>query len=431
MSILSFSVNYRSILIVKCQAARIFFLSLGLFFLVASAAWAQSLSSDEYFQKARRTAFDQKNYSEAIKMCRLALKQSPNYLDIRIFLGRLYYWNDQTDSSIQVLEAAFQKKPDYEDAVQALADITYFEGDYAKALAFSEQGLIYHPASSGLVVRKAKYLSALLRHQEAYSFADSLLQTNPANDQLQSLASQLKEYSYQNKVGVSYDYTYFDKQFSDAWHLVNVDYSRQTKIGSFAGRVNYTNRFAQSGLQFEADGYPRISKVFYAYTNFGYSADMPLFPKWRAGFSLYANLPKAFEAEGGFRYLNFDNNTWIYTISAGKYYKNFWFNARTYLSAGSNSISQSYTLTTRYYLKGADDYFSFSIGRGISPDDRIQAIRLNSTYRLRTVRMGGGYRLSFSKRHVFSLTGTYENVEYLPETKGNQLNFSTGYLFRF
>ena len=431
MSILPFSVSYYSNLIARHKTTCVIFISLSLFFCEVSSIRAQSLTSDEYFQKARQVAFDQKNYPGAIQLCQQALKQSPDYLDIQIFLGRLYYWNDQPDSSLQVLQTAFQKKPDYEDAAQALADITYYQEDYAKALTYTQTGLKYNPASSGLAVRKAKSLAALLRHQEAYSYTDSLLQADPDNDQLRSLASQLREYSNHNKVGVSYDYTYFDKQFSDPWHLINVDYSRQTKAGSFGGRINYTNRFAQSGLQFELEAYPRISKVFYAYTNIGYSADMPLFPRWRAGFSLYANLPKAFEAEGGFRYLNFDNNTWIYTISLGKYYKNFWFNARTYLAPGNNSISQSYTLTSRYYLKGADDYFSFFIGRGISPDDRLQAIRLNSAYRLQTARMGGGYRFSLNKRHIFYFNGTYENVEYLPETKGNQLNLSVGYLLRF
>lgn len=431
MSILTFSVLSYFNLIKRQKVTRVLFLSFGFLFLVISSIQAQSLTSDEYFQKARQVAFGQKNYPEAIQLCQQALKQSPDYLDIHIFLGRLYYWNDQPESSLQELQAAFQKKPDYEDAAQALADVTYYEEDYAKALTYSETGLKYNPTSSGLAIRKAKCLAALLQNQKAYLYTDSLLRTDPDNDQLRSLASQLKEYSYHNKVGVSYDYTHFDKQFTNPWHLVNVDYSRQTKVGSFGARINYTNRFAQSGLQFEAEGYPRISKVFYAYANLGYSADMPLFPKWRAGFSLYANLPKAFEAEGGFRYLNFDNNTWIYTISAGKYYHNFWFNARTYLSPGNNSISQSYTLTTRYYLKGADDYFSFFVGRGISPDDRLQATRLNSNYRLQTMRVGGGYRFSINKRHIFYFNGTYENVEYLPETKGNQLNLSAGYLLRF
>jgi YaiO family outer membrane protein len=431
MPFITFSDRRYPKLILKWKTTSLLFIGLGLCLFFAFPAAGQTRSADEYFQQARNMAFDQKNYPEAIRLGNQALKKSPDYLDIQIFVGRLYYWNNQSDSSLIMLQAALKKRPEDKDAAQALADITYFEKDYAGALAYSAQGLKHHPASRDLAVRKAKSLAALTRYQEAFAFTDSLLQTNPGHDQLRSLANQLREYSYRNKGGVSYDYTWFDKQFTDPWHLTNIDYSRQTKAGSFTGRVSYTERYAKSGLQFEADAYPRLSKTFYAYTSIGYSPHMPVFPKLRAGFSLYANLPRSFEAEGGFRYLNFDNNTWIYTVSAGKYYRNFWFNARTYLSPGHNNISRSYTLTTRYYWKGADDYFSFSVGRGISPDDRIQAIRLNSTYRLKTFRVGAGYRFSLAKRHLFSLTATFENGEYMPETKGNQLNLSAGYQIRF
>lgn len=431
MPVLPFAVSSNPHSFLRLQALRILFIGLGVYFFLAAGVTAQEKSADDYFQQARKTAFDQKNYPAAIRLCKQALSQSPDYLDIRIFLGRLYYWNGQPDSSLQVLEAALQQEPDYEDAAHALADISYFEKDYSGALAYSILGLKHHPASRDLAMRKASSLAALSRNQEALAFADSLLHLEPGNEQLRALVLQLKEASYRNKIGLSYDYTYFDKQYIDAWQLTSIDYSRQTKAGSFIGRLNYANRFARSGWQLEADAYPRLSKTFYAYTSVGYSPDMPLFPTFRAGFSLYANLPRAFEAEGGFRYLYFDEDTWIYTAAAGKYYRNFWFNLRTYLTPAQQHISQSYSLTTRYYLKGADDYFSFTLGRGLSPDDRLQAVRLNNTYRLQTLRAGAGYRFALAGRHLFSINASFENTEFRPETKGNQLNVSAGYQLRF
>lgn len=413
----------------SCRALRVLFIGSGLFFLLLAGAAAQS--SDEYFRQARKIAFDQKNYPAAIRLCQQALKKSPDYLDIRIFLGRLYYWNDQTDSSLLVLQQAFRQKPDYEDAARALADVTYFEKDYNQALHYSHQGLKYHPGSQSLALRKAKSLTALNRSQEAFAFTDSLLQLNPANEQLRSLASQLREFSFKSKIGLSYDYTYFDRQFANPWHLAAIDYSRQTKRGAVSGRLHYTNRFASSGWQLEADAYPRISKTFYAYTGIGYSPDMPVFPKFRAGVSVYANLPRAFEAEGGFRYLSFRSSTWLYTVSVGKYFKKFWFNARTYVSPGSSNYSQSYALTTRYYLKGADEYLALTLGRGFSPDDRIQAVRLNPAQQLITSRIGGTYRFVVAKRHILTLNTSFETGEYSPEKRGSQLNISTGYSLRF
>ncbi|MBB6612641.1 YaiO family outer membrane beta-barrel protein [Pontibacter sp. Tf4] len=392
--------------------------------------FAQS-STETDFQKAREIAFEQKNYSQAIQLCKQVLQQDPEYIDARILLGRLYYWNGAADSAIVELKKAYEQMPAYEDATQALADVLYFEKQYDEALHYLAAGLTQHPQSRGLLTRKATVLAGKANYKQAYRLADSLLAGDPNNDQLLALTSQLREYSYENRIELTYDYTHFDEQFADAWHLAGISYGRQTKIGPITGRVNYANRFASKGWQFEADAYPRLSRTFYTYTSFAYSADLPIFPKVRAGLSLYANLPKAWEVEAGARFLRFDESIWAYTFSVGKYIQNFWVNGRTYLTQGNNSVANAYSLNTRYYLKGADNYASLIVGWGVSPDDRSQAVRLNSNEKLQSFRIGGGYRFAVAKRHIFSLNGNYENVEYLPETKGNQLNISTLYQFRF
>ena len=121
----------------------------------------------------------------------------------------------------------------------------------------------------------------------------------------------------------------------------------------------------------------------------------------------------------------------MYTFSVGKYYKNFWFNGRAYLTPADNRISQSYTLTTRYYLGGGDDYISVFAGEGISPDDKSLAIQLNNDYKLLTRRFGAGYRFTVKTMNIFSVAAAYENVEYQPKTTGNQLTLSVGYQRRF
>ncbi len=408
-----------------------YFIVIASFFGLHSSSGGQTVSADDYFQMARKAAFERTDYPEAIRFAKLALQQSPGYTDIQVFLGRVYYWNKQPDSSLLLLKAAVESKPAYEDAAVAITDIEYYKDQYSSALYYAENGLRHNPASRELALRKIRILAALNRYKESSKQADSLLSIFPKDPALRRLTESIKEKSSKNKVGISYERTGFDKQFQNPWHIVSVDYGRQGKMGSIIGRVNYANRNRSEGVQVELDAYPRISKTFYAYTNVGYSADMPVFPTFRAGFSLYANLPKSFEADAGFRYLNFDNDTWIYTMSVGKYYKNFWFNGRAYLTPADSRISQSYTLNTRYYLKGADDFISFSVGQGISPDDRSLAIQLNNTYKLRTKKVGAGYRFTIKNLNVFSLSASYENVEYQPKTTGNQLTLSCGYQRRF
>lgn len=391
----------------------------------------RNLSSDELFQQARRSAFHDHDYPRAILLCKTALEKSPDYADIRNFLGRIYTWEHQLDSAREALLYVLDKHPDNEDAAGALADLEYWNDHSAQALVYCDNGLSFHPASRTLLLKKARILSDLKRFKEASAITDSLLRWDPNNTDARVLALQVRSKAARNQVGVYYDYVYFDREFDNPWQLASVDYKRQTSLGSVFARVNYANRFNTNGVQFETDAYPHISRVFYAYLNAGYSNDVGIFPKYRAGFSLYANLPLSFEAEGGLRYLYFSSDTWIYTFSVGKYYKNYWFNFRTYLTPDNAAISQSYNLTCRYYYGGADDYFTLGVGTGLSPDDGSNNVQLNEGYKLISNKVFAGYNHAIRRLHVIFATVTLINQEYLPGTHGNQLDIGIGYQKRF
>ena len=391
-------------------------------------------SSDALLIAARKAAFDDKNYAQAKQYLYHALQISPGYADIKIFLGRIHTWTDNKDSARYYFHDVLKTNPAYEDASAANADLEYWNDNNTTALTITDSGLLYHPASADLLVRKAKILSSLRRYTEANTAVQQALKIDRNNSVARSLAERIKELSTKNKIGFSYDYVYFDKQFSDPWHLASFDYTRRTGIGSVTGRINYANRFKENGVQYELEAYPRISKTFYSYISAGYSDNVGVFPQWRGGFSLYVNLPKSYEAELGFRYLKFSGNpTWIYTGYLGKYYKSWLFGARTYLtpSTFTNTVSASYTASARYYYGGADDLFGINVGYGISPDDRFNSIQLDSKIRLVSYKAGLSFKKKVSRFSVISIDGSWFNQEYLPQTKGNQYQISVGWLYRF
>ncbi|HEY4325910.1 MAG TPA: YaiO family outer membrane beta-barrel protein [Mucilaginibacter sp.] len=407
------------------------FLFLTICFKLTSAQTA--FTSDELFQQARKAAFDQKNYPKAISLSKQALAKSPDYSDIRVFLGRVYTWSDKVDSARAEFDFVLSKHPDNEDASFAYGSLEYWNNNSPKALQTVQNGLNYHAQSKNLWLLKAKILNDLKRYKDANNTLDSLIKADPKNADARALAARIKDNAAGNKIGVTYDYIYFDKQYNTPWQLASIAYSRRTGIGSVIGMVNYANRFDSNGFQYEIDAYPHISKTFYAYVSAGYSADVSLFPKYRTGFSLYANLPSSFEAELGFRYLYFTSNTWIYTASVGKYYKNFWFNFRTYLTPSNSSISESFTFRVRYYTGGPDDFLSAGIGTGISPDDPRNIILLNggNDYKLHSNNISAGFYHSFKRLNVIFFTASLENQEYEYQTYGNQLDLGVGYLRRF
>ncbi|MES2003683.1 MAG: YaiO family outer membrane beta-barrel protein [Bacteroidota bacterium] len=393
-----------------------------------------SLSADGLLLLARKAAFDDKNYELAKSRLYRALKISPDYADLKIFLGRIHSWSKEYDSARYYFHSVLQKTPDYADASVALADLEYWNDDNTKSLQVINDGLQFHASSEDLLVRKARVLNAMRRFAEAQVAVDKALQLNRNNTEARSLANRIKESSVKNKISLSYDYVYFDKQFSDPWHLASFDYTRTTGIGSITGRINYANRFTENGVQYEIEAYPRISNTFYTYVNAGYSDKVGVFPQWRGGFSLYANLPKSFEGELGFRYLKFSGDpTWIYTGYLGKYYKSWLFGLRAYLtpSTFTSTASTSYTASARYYYGSADDLIGFNAGYGISPDDRLNSIQLDGTVRLVSYKAGVSFKKKISHSNVVSSDLTWYNQEYLPQTKGNQYQISVGWLHRF
>ena len=390
---------------------------------------------DDLFKAARKTAFDEKDYSKAKIYLYQALKISPEYSDVRIFLGRIYSWTKNYDSAAICFDYVLKSNPGYEDAAIAYTDLEYWNDHFNKALAICNDELKFHPKSEDLLLRKAKILNAIKSFAAADSVTQLILIINKNNSEARSLQSRIKEASFKNKMSVSYDYVYFDKQFPDPWHLVSVDYGRTTSIGPFIGRINYANRFNQEAIQLEADAYPHISKTFYSYVSLGYSgSDNGVFPQWRGGFSLYANLPKSFEGELGVRYLQFSGTpTWTYTSYIGKYYKSWLFGARAYVTPSNftGTASASYSLNTTYYLKSADDLIGATIGYGISPDDNYNLIQLGELIKLTTYKAGIFCKTKISRMNVLSVTASWLNQEYLPQTIGNQYQIGIAWLHRF
>lgn len=391
----------------------------------------QNLTADELFVKARTTAFEQKDYVTSIALAKEALEKAPNYTDISVFLGRLYTWNKDLTAARAVFEDLGKRDVQDEDYFLAYASLEYWNDQNTKAIEIIDKGLSYHSKSEVLLLLKAKVYFGMDNYEEADKAVTTLLSINPKNTEARALAVRIKDLSSKNAVGIIYNYSHFDKQFDNDWHIVGVSYKRITPIGSVILRGNYANKFAQGGTQIELEAYPRLSKMFYLYVGGGYSDDVGLFPKYRTGVSLNANLPHSFEAELGYRQLYFSNSIWMYTAAIGKYYKNFWFNLRTYITPDSKNISHSYTGTVRYYTKGAQDYFAFQIGTGISPEEYRNNLLENETFKLKTFKVGAEYNFSYRSVNLFSVGTMYYNQEFRPDEKGNQFDITLGYTRKF
>ena len=382
---------------------------------------------DSAFQAARVLAYAS-SYNDAIILCKRILQKSPGYQDVQVLMGRVYFWNDHTDSAIVTLKKCIEQKP-YEDAFVALADIFRWEKKPLESLQTADEGLKFFSASEELAVRKVKALDDLKNYKTAYLLADSLTKLT-GSPELRQLTDRIKNEMAKNLLSISYDFDYFDKQFEDPWHLLAVSYGRQTNaLGRITARINYANRFGGNGYQGEMDAYPSLGKKMYAYINAGVSSGT-IFPDYRAGISVYRNFPRAFEGELGIRFLYFSKSTFLYVASIGKYTGNFWFSLRpTFIASDNgNRFSQSYAFTTRYYFNTTFDFFTATISYGISPDDRSKETLFQNPD-LKSARILLGFQHLIKGSHVISISGGVVRGEFIQGEKstGNDFFIGIGY----
>ncbi|MHA7131407.1 YaiO family outer membrane beta-barrel protein [Algoriphagus namhaensis] len=405
---------------------KLIYLLLGIMLFSRASQAQDSFDPDQLLVEARELIFDGR-YFEGRKIAFRALDKYPDYADILILVGRSYAWEGKNDSSSIYLERAIVASPTYGDGYSAYLDNLMWAGEYEQA-----QEIVARAAGNfGTLPQPLKYKeSRLLYFQEdydaAYEIADELFEAGFENEDLLSYMSNLQRLRSTNALGFTYDYDTFYGDISE-WHTASIYGRTRTRLtGALIARVTQSWRFEDTGTLYELDAYPTLWKNSYAYVNIGGSS-ASFFPKFRAGLSIYQNLPKAWELELGYRYLGFTEVTNIYTSSIGKYTGNWWINLRVNVIPSTSSVGVSGNLQARYYFKTAEDFFSIQASTGVSPDEESRdPSQLLNSYRLRL-----GYQQLVTPRFmIFGFTG-YSRDELSEDRFRNNLNLSVGAEYRF
>lgn len=394
---------------------------------VFSAKSQDTFDPDELLAQARTLILDGK-YIEGRKIAFRALEKYPNYADILILVGRSYSWEGKNDSASIFLDRAIVASPTYADGYTAYLDnLTWAEQyDQAKDVLAKAKSNLGSPVPDEITYRESRLYYFQEEYEEAFALAEPLFDKGFAQEGMLGYMQNLQRLRRTNAIGATYDYDTFQGEISP-WHTWSVYGRTRTNLtGALIARVTQSARFDDFGTLYELDAYPSIGKNGYAYLNVGGSG-ASFFPKFRFGASYYHNLPKAWEIEGGYRYLGFTEVTNIITGSLGKYAGNWWFNLRLNVIPDGSSTGTSSQLTARYYFKTSEDFFSLQLGTGVSPDEetRDQTQLLNS-YRARL----GYQQLVSPKFMIYGFTG-FSRDELSTDNFRNNINISLGMEYRF
>jgi YaiO family outer membrane protein len=394
-------------------------------FISNSTLFAQKIDTDSLLVKTFFELNVNKNYTKAIELAHLGIKEAPDYLDFYVVLGQSYGITKEIDSAYYYLNLVIDRNPKYKSAFIYLAKLQIEENKIADAIATIDKALLFYPDEKTFYLLKLQAINLNNEEQKTISYLNYLSKKYPADADLQQQLIDLKYRSVSDRAGINYSFTSFDRSGVGPWHLLGVQYIRERKKLTLIAQINYADRRSfgnsiNSGIQYQFDTYFKNSKKSYSFTSISYSNDI-VFPKLRLSYSYFSALGKAWEGDVGLRYTRAANAD-LYTavLGVGKYIGSYWFNLQSFLQTNKNNINPAFTATTRYYFDTKYDYASVIAGFGTSPDERIYFGQYQERVSLSSYRIGVGYNKLLGQHFCTGIQVMLNHQEYVANKFQNE-----------
>lgn len=399
------------------------------------SASSQNTDVDSLLFKALKEVKENKLES-GLKKSQLGIKLAPDYLDFYLLAGRIHQLTKQNDSARYYFNYVIDKNPVYEDPFLYLINLNLEEEKYLEAETLVNKAIAVHPEKKYFKLKKWNVLQLKNNEKEEYLFLKIIEPEFPDDEEMKQRIFFLESKINSDRIGLNYSFTTFNRDNYGPWHLGSIQYIRERSWGSLIGRVSYADRFAfdesiANGLQYEAESYVFTGKMSYSYFGFAYSDDI-VFPKLRIGYSYFQNFKKGWEADLGFRYTKVEAREFrTGVIGIGKYIGSYWINFRTFIQNEKSDFYPAFTLTTRYYFDTRFDYWTVIAGYGTSPDERTTLGQFDQRVALDSYRIGGGYYRLFASHFLTGIQASFNNQEYTPGLKQNELELSLMFQYKF
>ena len=334
--------------------------------ILALPVWSAGPADD--LAQGRNLVQGEHSREESLAVLKQQLLHDPDDSEARTLYGTMLSWEGQYGEAREQLQQVLIRIPNHRDALPALINVELWSNHPERAEELARQGLEQRPDDVILLLADAHALRNLDRQAAALKVLDHVLFLEPANQDAKNMRRRisLSQGKWEFQVNHTYDF------FSDGrngQHETSMSLRGPVGNNSLIARVNRADRFSLVSYQTELDFYPHFRSGTYGYLNAGYSADANLYPKYRLGAELFQSLKKGFEVSGGYRRLSFGSGVDIYTFSVGKYYRNWLFTTRGFVTPGSPGTSGTALISARYFLgsEGLHDYIEFRSSFGASP----------------------------------------------------------------
>jgi YaiO family outer membrane protein len=338
-------------------------LALALLVCVAADARAQG----EPVAQARQMASSGR-YAEAIQILRQRLAERPADTDARALFGVIMFEEGYDDDARRELEYVLGANPTHAEALPALVKVELRSYRLMRALALTQQGLTVKPDDVTLLILSGRVLDAMDRRKEARQQFDGALRVKPGNDEALRRRRALRPERLWSLGGTSGSDRYDDK--TSPWRENSVHVGVATIAGTITAHGHRAERFGLQNDQLELEWAPSFRPGTSADVAVAYSQDKVLYPEYRVAFDLNQGIGAGFELSVGARQMAFSEDVRVYTGAISKYYGNWLFTGRAFVTPDSAGIQRSFHGSfRRTYGPGGGSAIGLRYARGSVRND--------------------------------------------------------------
>ena len=350
--------------------------------------------------RARSLAIGQQR-PEALALLETQLAEHPDDSDAQTLYGSILSWEGRYDDARKALESVLERNSNHGDALSALINVELWSDHPERAEALASQALHNRPNDPSLLMSRARALKALNRTLDAADVLDKLLEVDPTNQPAKQLRSDLAETLRDWETSFEQSYEWFSDNRA-AWLETQLSLKRQTRIGPVFMRISHAHRFSLDSNLMEIEAYPSLRRGTYAYLNAGWSPDGKLYSRYKLGAELFQSLRYGLEVSGGIRHLGFKEKVNVYTASLSKYYGNWLFTTRTYVTPAAAGDGVSLQYSARRFFGEGSSYVGARFGSGGSP---LQTGSVNEIEVLRSLSFLGEVNWRVARRWTLNFRG--------------------------
>jgi YaiO family outer membrane protein len=354
-----------------------------LFFAALFALTGNAFADDEV-AKARALAFQGPQHrAEAIALLETRLATHPTDTDALTLYGTILSWEGRYADAHTALQKVLDENPTHSDALPAMINLDLWSDHPQEAEMLAKRGLDKNPGDVNLLMLLARSQRNENHETDAAHTLDTLLAVEPSNADALQMRRRMIYQARKFEASYSFSTDVFTDVF-DPQYEQTVALRGPTKIGSYIASFSHADRFGLHSNELGIEMFPHIRKGTYADLTLGGSPDSVLYPQVYLGGEIYQSVGHGFEASAGYHRLQFGDDINIFTGALYKYYGNWLFSGRLYLTPSDIDVGKTGAFAARRLFgeEGVHDFLEFRFSYGASKalaTSTLDLISLNSS----------------------------------------------------